>query len=545
MRIRKNAERFALAIAIFGSTGASAQVTPGQVGDTLKRPETLKPAAPATPIETQPQAPAGVTAGGKQITVSRIEFSGNTLFSDSELQAIVSSYTQRPVTLLELYEAADRVADFYVSRGYTLASVTIPPQKISSGSLQMVVSEGRIARITVENNALYTDEEIRRYFPDRTSGSVYRGSTIEDSLRVINTLPGMKARAVLKPGERYGSSDLIVRAEEKPIEGSLNVDNYGRKDIGEFRISALAQFNNPLKVEDKLTLLALRSSDGLLTYGFAEYSLPANFDGARIKFSYGEAQFDVRNSPVDGRNRSGRLLIEQSLLNKGPTSFSITAGVSRTLANADFTGATFSGTAVSLLELGGTLTHSYDNLAVTQLNTSIHTNFKKQDRADLFTPSGVVSHGHEAFRLEMDVQHLQPLPWQTQLLAHVNGVYSPDPLVDTEAYSLGGPTSIRGFPAGEVRGDRGYFGSLTWRKPVSYAGALWIPRVFAESGKVLLVDAPSGASKSETLSSAGVGLDFSMDRANLRLDWAFPLDNHAVSDGRDNSRLFANLSVSF
>src|SRR3546814_3743458 len=60
--------------------------------------------------------------------------------------------------------------------------------------------------------------------------------------------------------------------------------------------------------------------------------------------------------------------------------------------------------------------------------------------------------------------HLQPLPWQLQLLTHVNGVYSPDPLVDTEAYSLGGPNTVRGFPSAEVRGDRGYFGSVTLRR---------------------------------------------------------------------------------
>ncbi|MGH8447353.1 MAG: ShlB/FhaC/HecB family hemolysin secretion/activation protein [Solimonas sp.] len=546
MGIRGNAAGLALAISsAFGT--ATAQVTPGQVGDTLKRPETLR-ATPAEPQldQARTSAPAAVAAGGKQVTVSRFEFAGNTLFSADELQTVLASYTNRPVTLLELYEAADRVADFYVSRGYTLASVTIPPQKISNGAVQLQVSEGRIAKIAVENNDNYQPEQIRRYFPDNAPGSVYRGSEVEDSLRTLNTLPGLKARAVLKPGELYGTTDVVVRVEEKPIEGSLNVDNYGRKDIGELRVSAQAQFNNPLKVEDQLTLLAMRSEDGLLNYGYVEYSLPLNFSGTRLRASYGDAEFDVVDSPIDGRNRAGRLVVEQALLRKGPTLLSVSGGVSRTLANADIFGnTTVNSTAISLLELGAVLTHSYQNLAVTQLSTTIHSNFESQDGEDLTGNLGQVHHGKELLRWEVDVQHLQPLFWQTQLLAHVNGVYSPDPLVDTEAFSIGGPASIRGYPTGEIRGDRGYFGSLTLRRPFGWAGVLWSPRLFVEAGSTFLVDAPPGADTKESLTSTGLGTDIAWDRVTIRADWAIPLDNRTVSDDRDHSRVFASLNVAF
>nr|WP_241696081.1 ShlB/FhaC/HecB family hemolysin secretion/activation protein [Solimonas terrae] len=522
---------------------AAGQSTPGQVGDSLKRPEPV-PAAPSAPsIEHGSPADSRVAPGGKTVTVSQFEFTGNTLFSEAELGAITASYTHRPVTLFDLYEAADRVADFYASRGYTLASVTIPPQTISDGVVRLLVSEGRIARIAVENNKLYSADEVRRYFPAAAPGSVYRGDRVQDSLRTLNTLPGLKARAVLKPGASYGTSDLIVKVDEKPIEGSLNIDNYGRKDIGEFRISALARFNDPLHVEDQLSLMALRSENGLLDYGYVEYSLPLNFTGARLHMSYGDAEFDVRNSTIDGRNRAGRLQLEQSLLNHGATQLSVNGGVSRTIANADFTGTTFSRTAISLLEIGALLTHSYADFAVTQLSTTIHSNFESQDRNDL--AAGSVPHGRERLRWEVDVQHLQPLFGLTQLLAHFNGVYSPDPLVDTEAYSLGGPDSIRGYPSGEIRGDRGYQGSLTLRRPVDWAGLHWVPRAFIEAGSTFLIDAPTGVDSKESLTSAGIGTDVNWNRVTVHADWSFPLDNRTVSDDRDSSRVFGSLAVAF
>lgn len=540
--IRKKLTSAVLAFSSILATGfAWGQTTPGQVGDSLKRPEPL-PATPASPeIGRSSTADNRVAPGGKTVTVSHFEFTGNTLFSESELAAITSTYTNRPVTLFELYEAADRVADFYVSRGYTLASVTIPPQKVADGTVRLQISEGRVARIGVENNQLYSTEEVQRYFPAVTSGGVYRGADVQDSLRTLNTLPGLKARAVLRPGAAYGTSDLVVKVEEKPIEGSLNIDNYGRKDIGEFRISAIGQFNNPLHVEDQLTLLALRSESGLLNYGYVEYSLPVNFTGARLHVSYGDAEFDVRNSLIDGRNRAGRLRIEQSLLNQGATRLSVNGGVSRTLANADFTGATFSRTAISLFELGALLTHSYADHAVTQISTTIHSNFESQNRDDLTAGT----HGRELLRWEVDVQHLQPLFGQMQLLTHVNGVYSPDPLVDTEAYSLGGSDSIRGYPSGEIRGDRGYQGSLTLRRPFNWAGVQWVPRTFIEAGSVFLVDTPAGFNRKESLTSAGVGADIGWDRVTIHADWAFPLDDRTVSDGRDTSRVFGSLAVAF
>src|SRR3546814_8933489 len=78
------------------------------------------------------------------------------------------------------------------------------------------------------------------------------------------------------------------------------------------------------------------------------------------------------------------------------------------------------------------------------LSTSISSNFSRASRAELLAASGDNPATDQRLRWEVDAQHLQPLPWQLQLLTHVNGVYSPDPLVDTEAYSQIGRASCRG-----------------------------------------------------------------------------------------------------
>lgn len=526
--------------------GAQAQITPGQVGDTLKKPIELQPAKPAPTIQTQTQEAPPAAASNKTLTLKQFEFAGNTLFSGAELSELVKGYLDRPVTLLEVFEAADKVADFYVSKGYTLASVNVPPQKIEQGTVRLLVSEGRIARITAEDNKLYTTEQITDYLGEVRTGTVYQGSTLSERVRNLNTLPGLQAKAVVRPGERYGTSDLVIKTVEDPISGSLIVDNFGRESIGEIRFSAFAQINNPLKVGDQLQLLLLRSEEDLLRYGYVAYSLPVNSSGTRVTASAGAAEFDVKDAPlVDGKNQSGRLTVNHPLMITPNSRLSVNVGGSRTIANSDFGGTTFNETSISLLELGADYSYSHANLAVSQVVLNLSSNFKELERSDLTTLAlGERLSAGQRLRAELDVQHLRPLVKGFQLYLHVNGVYSPDPLSDITAYSLGGPNGVRGYPASEVRGDRGYFGQLGINFPVAIAGARITPRVFADSGKVFAVDPAPATPGEKSLTSVGFGADLQYQRITAKFDWSFPREDRTSSDGEDD-RVFGSLAVSF
>src|SRR3546814_19963189 len=102
---------------------------------------------------------------------------------------------------------------------------------------------------------------------------------------LLNSLPGLKARAILKPGAQYGSSDMMVRVEEDPFSASTAIDNYGRENIGEFRLSATATLNSPSGVGDQLNIIGLVSEHSGLRYAYVDYSLPVTV-GTRVKASY-------------------------------------------------------------------------------------------------------------------------------------------------------------------------------------------------------------------------------------------------------------------
>lgn len=533
-----------VAILLPAATPLSAQdVTPGTVQDTLRPPpEIERPQPVPDPVEAPRQRRGTPPASGRTLVVQRFVFGGNQLYSDAQLAALVADYVGRPITLLELYEAADRVAEHYQRNGYTLASVIVPAQRVTGGVVRLEVIEGRYGEVRVEGNRLYDARTVRRHLGEVPLGKPYRAGELEDGIRRLNKLPGLSARAVLRPGRLYGTSDVVVRVRETPVSGALIVDNHGRQNIGEFRFSATGTINNPLGVADQLQLLALRSEDGRLDYVYAAYSLPLNTRGDRITLSHGRAEFEVPESSIDGSNEASRLQIDVPLIDDDRTLLRISPAISRTDSTVDLFGlSTGLGTHVTLFELGMLYTRTHDNLALTQVNAELTSNFQDATATDRNAVRA---------KVELGVQHLYPLKPNTYGYLRFHGVWSQDPLPDTERFSLGGPTSVRGYPASEARGDRGVFGTIGLRQVYRLGSARLTGRIYADSGRAWLIDLPAGADDTFSLSSIGIGLDAAMPGpVNIKLDYAVPRDGTSntrnVSDGRNDGRLFGSISFGF
>lgn len=509
--------------------------TPGAIVETLKPPPELQPPT-AAPIATpQKKAPAGA-AQGPTLVVSSFVFSGNTVYSSELLASLVSGYLNRPVTLAQLYEAADRVADFYARHGYALASVNLPAQKVKDGVVRFEVIEGRIGKIGFDGNHSYSSGLLLDSFVTETQpGRVYRTQPLEQDLRTLNALPGLAARAVIQPGSAYGTSDVTMKLEETPVQGYVVLDNYGRKDSGEYRASAAVTLNNPLRIGDQIEVLGTHADNSMLNYGYVDYNLPLDW-GVRADLNYGHAYFKVTSFDTAGHNNNYQVTLSKPWLRTATDTFITSAGFIHTDANADLAGILIDDTSVNLLNLGLSYAHTWPDAAVTQYIASIHTNF---------SGASDVKRNHEPFRFEINGQHLQPLPARFQLLALVDAMVSPDPLPDTEQFSIGGPTSIRGYPTSEARGDRGYFAQLTLRRPFAWGRLGFLPRIYVDTGNAIQLGLLGLPDTNRSLTSAGLGADWVYRTFDLKVDWSYPFDGKPVSDGRNDGRVYAALTAGF
>ena len=532
---------------------ALAQQPPETTGDPRQRPAAVQAPAPATaPVARKSPAPPG--AEQKTLTVSRFVFNGNTVFKSEELAALVAGYTGKPVTLAQVFEAADKVAEKYVAAGYTLASVTLPAQKIADGTVQLEVIEGRLAAVNVEGNQRYRSDQIARQLGVFTPGQLYRGADIESGLYRVNAMPGLTARAVLQPGNSYGSSDLLIKVQEQSWTASLAGDNYGREQLGEYRGSLSATLNNPFRAADQLQAVLMNTQGGRLQYYYIGYSLPFGTTGLRLGLSHGQGEFGLAGVPVQGKNQTTRASLDYLFADSRFDTLGVGFGAVKTKANADLVGQQISESDITLFELSGFHNHLFGNRAASQTSLVLSSDLGQGEETP--DPSARTK---QDLRAELDVQFLYPLRERLSAYVHGNVVHSADPLPQVTHASLGGPNSVRAYPAAEVRGDRSLFGSMGVRQALNSGRAEWGLRAFVEGGQVTDLAEPNGQPEyRETLSGAGIGLDFGMpvgsSRISAKADWSVPLDNHNDSFGSggqhdastdDNQRLFATVSVSY
>ena len=285
--------------------------TPGSVRESVPGQRPGLPASPAQVILPEQPGLSQHDRRGKRFQVHAFRFAGNTVFSDQRLKRVVSRYVDLELNLYDLNVAADAVTEFYHDRGYSLARAIIPPQKVADGAVTIGIVEGRVGKVLFSGQKRYPESLLSKFVGPLATGALVTSDKLERGLLLLNDLPGLKARATLSPGNEFGASDVLVKAEESLLGGNLTVDNSGRKETGRWRADASLDINNPLCIGDQLNLRGLVTDQHLMKYGKVGYSLPLNGNGLRLTGAVSEVRYDVAGAfaalGLDGIARSREL----------------------------------------------------------------------------------------------------------------------------------------------------------------------------------------------------------------------------------------------
>ncbi|MEX2516078.1 MAG: ShlB/FhaC/HecB family hemolysin secretion/activation protein [Gammaproteobacteria bacterium] len=513
--------------------------TPGAVDETL-------PSAPAQELPTTeetispPEPTPPVPAGGPQIKIKSFEFAGNSVISTSILQAEVAEYVGQSLTLLEIYAVADELTRFYRDAGYTVASVTVPAQNVTTGNIRFEVIEGRIGRILLDGNQMYNDAMLGKHIEDRLKPEVVLNNPeLERELLLLNDLPGISTRVVVQPGARYGQSDLLFRSSEKRVNASVSFDNHGREELGTWRAGGNFNLNNPLGQGDRLGASLLHAQGGQLDYGRLNYSFPINTNGTRatLTASHYDYQVDTKDlgplfvgTTLEGQGNYFSAGISHPLIRSRQQNLFLGAGISHTSTrqSGTFVLPGDESSAITLLDMNAYWNHQHaGGHAVTNVLGVVSTNFKSNS-------SGIEDNA-QLFKLQVDGTHLRRLIWGWDLQLRARGVISPHTLVDTQKVRLGGPDSVRAYPAAEVAGDRGVEASVEFQYPFVWPevgnGKF---RLFWDGGIVYRTNPGAGVNRSSSLTGIGAGASFNI-KPGITLDLLVAQPTHAqqASDGDD------------
>ena len=542
----------------------------GQVQSTLPTAPPLPQPKTAPSVTPPTQAPALIPPGGPTVTVQRFDISGNTVYGDAVLQPVVARFLNQPLTLAELYKAADAITDYYQSHGYSIARATLPEQKLDEGVLKIQVVEGRVGQVSFEGNSRTRTPVLQHEAAALKPGDVYTDAAMDRAVLLVNDLPGVSAQAVLQPGSAFGTADVIYKADETRYSGQISADDYGRQSTGRMRLNASLTVNSLTGSGDRLDAGLTHAEHNLLNFGSLDYSLPLGPDGGRLTAGYNQSEyhlatFDITDTSkvstyklrIGGSNRNANLGWQYPLLRSHDQNLYWGIGLQHEGTTTTSLGKTVASTSLNALQLNFFYNETGQDGSSKTLDGGFTSNGGKN-------PNGVSTSAEQA-RVTLDGSLSQPLGGFT-FVGRAGGQWSADPLTDIDKYSLGGPDSVRGYESAEARGDSGLFASAEFQHPVPAwpftagwfvdAGKVWTESLIelkplgpvTRLGQTVneFETVRAGASHA-TLAASGFELIYTPASRTweARLQWAFGFGGYKPVESDEGGHIWATLGFNF
>lgn len=501
-----------------------------------QKPVEIPPTAPPTPEE--------VLDVPGTITVRQFEFVGNTAFSQAELSQIVSEFVGKPVTFAQLIQAANKVTELYVQRGYITSGAYIPRQEIEAGIVKIQVLEGSLEEIEVNiAKGRLNPDYVRSRIAIATEKPL-NVNRLQEALQLLQGDPLIDSlSAELSAGTRPGTNTLTVTVTgADTFNVTLKLDNNRNPSIGSFQRGIEISEANLFGIGDGIRF-AYYNTDGSDRFE-GGYTIPVNPYNGTVSFNFAIADNKIVEPPFD------RLDIEVDSLDfdltyRQPVFRKATAEASQELA-LSFTAARRESES-KLLGVRYPVFVGADEEGKTRVSAlRFAQEWTQRSRQDVFSARSQFSVGLDLF--DATVNDREPdsrfFAWRGQLLyLRLLGEATGDPavgptlllrsdiqlaassLLPFEQFGYGGQATVRGYRQDVLLTDNGIGASAEARLPIArFPGVRGVLQLapFIDFGAGWNADGNNPSTN--TLVGTGLGLLLEMgDNFRARLDWGIPL----------------------
>lgn len=533
---------------LFSGSVSAAPLVPdaGKITSTVRDTRPQQPPPDKGSIKVMPPASQpSVLQGEAKVKVNQFRLSGKIPFSAQELQGLLSDYTDRELSLSQLQSATEVLTNKLRKEGYIVATVILPAQEIKDGIVDLIVVVGEYGNIEIRNQSRLLTGIIESMVGNLKKEPFIRQQKLERSLLLLGDLGGIVSKAVLKPGNKPGTSDLVLEIKDLPsVTGSVGIDNYGSRYLGQTRYSGNISFRNPSRRGDELNFGYISAGDGLNDFR-GSYQVPLS-SGLKIGASYAQTHYllgDVFSAlnvyglaqtsslfasyPIvrsHGYNLVGRIGFDYKFLQDRQDS---------THYAVDHNDQVFSiGLAGDRRDRDG---DGITSFAVNLFSGNLKIQGEEAKLADdLYTKTaGGFAKGTLSI---VRTKWINPrLQYNVSLMAQL----ASKNLNSSEKMSLGGAYGVRAYPQGEASGDDGllFSGELRWSLPTSQLQLI----AFFDGGTVKINKNPWDDSiNRRSLFGAGIGVAWTKPNDySIRLDYSWKLGSEiSVSDPHSNGRFW-------
>ena len=493
-------------------------------------------------VESESQIKDGGVSGLTGVVVS------SDLLRKKEFDERMAKFFGKPVTLGGLDNITREVIAYFRDQGFPVVNVIVPQQTVKDGVIQILAIEARVGRVKVEGarwfRPLNLREEVRLEEGDKIDAN-----QLQDDIAWLNTNPFRTVDLVFEPGQKEGTTDLVVQTQDRlPIRVYTTFDDYGIDLTGKNRQSLGFNVGNMFSMDQQAgfqyTTSWLDVFNSMNAYS-GSYTIPFPWRHTLTIFgsyvtSQGTASDGITTLQGESWQASGRYNINLPTL--GPWSHSLYAGT-------DFKSST-NGVAIfnTILSAPGNAPFNIFQLtAGYKASVSDDWGVTSGEAGGFYSPGNVsgwnttkqfnqvVTNSCASYVYgNFNFNRTFLLPYNFTLSGNFNGQLASTVLMPSEQYGIGGYNTVRGYDERSANGDQGYIVNAELRSPPGSIFKVFGNQTvddslqfigFFDYGYVEDIKPPPGATEPTIyLMSCGPGLRYSIDRfVNVRFDWGFQL----------------------
>ncbi|MBK1989141.1 ShlB/FhaC/HecB family hemolysin secretion/activation protein [Sphaerospermopsis aphanizomenoides BCCUSP55] len=487
---------------------------------------------PETEAKTEPETVS------QNIQVDKIEVTGSTIFNQEQLNALTQPVQGRSVTLEELREVANNITQLYLDRGYLTTRAILANQTISDGVVQIRIIEAGVEKIEIEGTKRINPNYVRSRIALGIKTPLATGD-LEDQLRLLRADPLFSnVEASIRAGTQVGQNILVVRVTEADsFKAGLSVDNYSPPSIGSERFGINTSYRNLTGLGDELAAsYYFTAQGGSNIYDFS-YRIPVNAMNGTVQLRTSINNNEVIQEPfkdfdIRGESQLYEVSFRQPLVRSPRQEFALSLGFTvQDGQTFTFAGPTAFGFGPD--DEGNSRTRvikfGQDYLA-RDINGawSLRSLFSFGiDVLDATSNDDPIPDG-KFFSWLGQIQRVQRFSDNYTLIAQAEAQLTPDGLLPSQQFVIGGGQSVRGYRQNARAGDNGVRfvleNQITIHKDKNTEQFIKVAPFFDLGYVWNTDDNPNTLQKQTFLAGAGVGVLWQLlPGLNMRLDYGLPL----------------------
>ncbi|MBW4504944.1 MAG: ShlB/FhaC/HecB family hemolysin secretion/activation protein [Scytonematopsis contorta HA4267-MV1] len=478
------------------------------------------------------------------ILVRNIRVAGSTIFTKKDIEQLVQKLDQQNLTPEQFpTKLQEAIAQFYLDNGY-INSTTLSPVVSDDKVLEIQVIEGRIAEINVQG--------IRGVNPSYICSRIKLGvatplntNDLEDQLKLLRTDPLFSnVEASLIASGNPGESNLnVLVIEARRFSSSFSFDNYSPASVGSQRVGVDLQYRNLLGIGDEIAASYYRTLTGGADVFSFSYELPLNPMNGTLTFRVAPDRNKITQSPFDqfgirGNQQLYEINYRQPLVRTPREEFALSLGF-----------AYQSGQSFIFDQFPNPFGIGPDENGASRTSViKFSQDYMKRDSGGAWLFKSQFSFGLGILDATINndpipdsrfiswlgqVQRVQRLNDDNLLIVLADLQLSPDSLLASQQFIIGGGQSLRGYRQNARFGDNGFRftveNRISLQRDASGEPTLQVAP-FIDLGAVWnKPDNPNKLSNQTFLASSGLGIlwnrPFGVDNLSLRFDYGFPFIN--------------------